>query len=94
MAETDKELTALADESRRLEAIIRHANAERQAAIAARQPLTEQLMAEKKKLDALRVRYTDAYPDVDKAQERIAETEQKLAAMPALRRRRRPNRLA
>jgi hypothetical protein len=47
--------------------------------------LTEQLTTEKKKLDLLRVRYTDAYPDVDKAQERIAETEQKLAAMPAVR---------
>ena len=40
---------------------------------------------EKKKLDLLRVRYTDAYPDVEAAQERIAETEQKLAAMPAVR---------
>jgi hypothetical protein len=64
---------------------MRQVNAERQAGIAARQPLTEQLATEKKKLDLLRVRYTDAYPDVDKAQERIAETEQKLAAMPALR---------
>jgi hypothetical protein len=85
LAKTDKELAALGDESRRLEASIGKANAERQASIAARQPLTEQLATEKKKLDLLRARYTDAYPDVDKAQERIAETEQKLAAMPAVR---------
>jgi hypothetical protein len=85
LAETDKGLAALGEESLRLEASIRQANAERQASIAARQPLTEQLTTEKKKLDMLRVRYTDAYPDVDKAQERIAETEQKLAVVPAVR---------
>jgi hypothetical protein len=84
LAEADKGLSTLGDEARRLEAGIGQANAERQASIIARQPLTEQLAMEKKKLDLLRVRYTDAYPDVEAAQERIAETEQKLAAMPAV----------
>ena len=81
-AAADRRLVALHDEANRLETGIGQANAERQAGITARLPLTEQLTAEKKKLDLLRVRYTDAYPDVDAAQERIAETEQKLAAMP------------
>jgi hypothetical protein len=44
-----------------------------------------QLAAEKKNLDKLSVRYTDVYPDVVATQERITETEQKLAAMPAVR---------
>jgi hypothetical protein len=81
----DKRLTALSDETRRLEANIAEANAGRQASITARQPLTEQLAAEKKKFDLLGMRYTDAYPDVEAAQERISETEQKLAAMPVVR---------
>jgi hypothetical protein len=81
----DKRLTALRDEANRLEASIGQANAERQASINARQPLTDQLAAEEKKLEQLRVRYTDAYPDVEAAQERITETEQQLAAMPAVR---------
>jgi hypothetical protein len=85
LASADKRLAALGDEARRLEASIGQANAERQANITARQPLMEQLATEKKKLDLLRVRYTDAYPDVEAAQERIAETEQKLAAMPVVR---------
>jgi hypothetical protein len=85
LAKADTRLAALGDEARRLEAIIGQANAERQAVITARQPLTGQLATEKKKLDLLRVRYTDAYPDVETAQERIMETEQKLAAMPAVR---------
>lgn len=85
LAAADKGLAALGDEARNLEASIGQANAQRQASITARQPLTEQLATEKKKLDLLRVRYTDAYPDVETAQERIAETEQKLAAMPDVR---------
>ena len=85
LAAADKRLAALGDESRRVEASIGQANAERQASITARQPLAEQLATEKKKLDLLRVRYTDAYPDVEVAQERITETEQKLIAMPVVR---------
>ena len=81
----DKGLATLGDEARRLEATIGQANAERQTNIDARQPLADQLAIEKKKLDLLRVRYTDAYPDVEAAQERITETEQKLAAMPIVR---------
>jgi len=85
LAAADKGLAALGDEAHRLEASIAQANAERQASITARQPLTEQLATEKKKLDLLRVRYTDAYPDVETAQERITETQQRLAAMPDVR---------
>jgi len=85
LAAADKRLAALRDEATRLETGIGHANAERQASITARQPLIEQLATEKKKLDQLRARYTDAYPDVEAAQERITETEQKLAAMPIVR---------
>jgi hypothetical protein len=81
----DQRLTALGDEARKLQASIGQASAEREANLTARQPLTEQLATDKKRLDLLRVRYTDAYPDVEAAQERIAETEKKLAAMPVMR---------
>ena len=82
LASADKRLAALGDEAHRLEASIEHANTERETNIAARQPLTEQLATEKRTLDLLRARYTDAYPDVEAAQERVKEAEQKLAAMP------------
>jgi len=85
LATIDQRIAALGEEAHRLEVSIRQANSERQANIAARQPLILQLEAQKKALDVLRVRYTDAYPDVEAAQERIAETEKKLASMPAIR---------
>jgi hypothetical protein len=81
----DQRLAALGEEARRLEATVGQINAEREAAITARQPLTVQLAAERKNLDALRLRCTDAYPDVEAAPERIAETEEKLSAMPPVR---------
>jgi hypothetical protein len=81
----DHKLAVLGDEARRLEASIGEANLKSQASLSARQPLTEELATEKRKLDQLRARYTDAYPDVEAAQERITETEQKLAAIPVVR---------
>jgi hypothetical protein len=46
-----------------------------------RRVLESQLGAAQKKLDDLRVRYTDAYPDVETAKENIAEIRQKLASL-------------
>jgi hypothetical protein len=43
--------------------------------------LESQLSAAQKRLDDLRVRYTDEYPDVETAKENIAEIRQKLAAL-------------
>jgi hypothetical protein len=43
--------------------------------------LESQLGAAQKKLDDLRVRYTDEYPDVETAKENIAEIRQKLASI-------------
>jgi hypothetical protein len=85
IATTDQRLTALGEEARRLEATVKKANEERQANITVRQPLMAQLAADKKNLETLLARYTDAYPDVEIAQERIAEMEGRLAAMPAVR---------
>ena len=84
LAAADQRLAALGQEAHRLQLAIAQINADRQAAITARQPLTAQLAAEKKDLDTLRGRYTDAYPDVEAAQERIAETEKKLASIPLI----------
>jgi hypothetical protein len=85
LATTDQRLTILGEEARRLEESIRHANEERQSDLTARQPLVALLASEKKNLEVLRARYTDAYPDVEAAQERIAEVEKRLAALPAIR---------
>jgi hypothetical protein len=85
LATTDQRLAAIGEEVRGLEASIRQINAEREIEAAVRQPLVAVLEADKKKLDVLRARYTDAYPDVEAAQERIVETEKKLATMPAVR---------
>jgi hypothetical protein len=85
IATADQRLAAIGEEVRRLEASIRQVNAERETEAAARQPLVAVLDADQKKLDVLRARYTDAYPDVEAAQERIVETEKKLATMPAVR---------
>lgn len=43
--------------------------------------LETQLIAAQKKLDDLRVRYTDEYPDVETAKENIAEIQKELAAL-------------
>ncbi len=83
LANIDQKQSKLSEEQHRLEVAVKKASDERLASTSARQPLMAQLAAEKKKLEALRVRYTDAYPDVEAAQERIAEMEDKLAALPA-----------
>jgi hypothetical protein len=80
---TKKSLTALDSEQRQLQANIEQAHAERQRQIVALQPLETQLAAAKKNLEDLRLRYTDAYPDVQAAQEHVAEVETELAALPA-----------
>jgi hypothetical protein len=85
LAAADQRLAALGEESHRLETSIAQINAERQTATSARQPLIAQLATEKKNLDTLRERYTDAYPDVEAAQERVADIEEQLAAFPAVR---------
>lgn len=82
LAAVDQKLAALGEESHRLEAGIAQISAERQTATSARQPLMAQLAIEEKNLDSLRARYTDAYPDVEAAQERIDDTEKQLAALP------------
>ena len=74
----DRRLATLGDESRRLQSRIHMEEAKQQAAVAIRQPLAAQLAAEKKRLDNLRLRYTDTYPDVEAARERVAEIEKKL----------------
>ncbi len=45
--------------------------------------LEAQLAAAQKKLDDLRVRYTDEYPDVEMTKDTIAELQQQLAVLPA-----------
>jgi hypothetical protein len=47
-----------------------------------RRLLEAQLSAAHKKLDALRERYTDAYPDVETAKENVADIQQQLASLP------------
>jgi hypothetical protein len=44
--------------------------------------LLEQLSSAKKRLDELRLRYTDEYPDVQKAQARVKEIEDQLSSHP------------
>ena len=85
LATKDQRLVILGEEARRLEERIRQANEERQSDLAARQPLVALLASEKKNLEVLRARYTDDYPDVETAQERVAEVEKRLAALPAIR---------
>lgn len=85
MAVVEQELATLGDQAHQLEGSIAQINAERQEASNARQPLITQLGTEKKNLESLRARYTDAYPDVEAAQERIAETEKRIAALPGVR---------
>jgi hypothetical protein len=83
MEKTKQSLTALDSEQRQLQANIEQAKAERQRQIVALQPLETQLAAAKKNLEDLRLRYTDAYPDVQAAQEHVADVETELAALPA-----------
>jgi hypothetical protein len=83
LASENQRLAELGKEAHRLEASIAQEDAKRQTALVARQPLMARLTAEKKNLEALRVRYTDAYPDVEAAEERISDIETSLAAMPS-----------
>jgi hypothetical protein len=79
----DHRLAALGSERQRLDAAkVAHTAAEKQSS--ARQPLEAQLAAAQKKLEDLRVRYTDEYPDVETAQERVRDLQQQLAALPPL----------
>ena len=83
LAAIDQSLADLAEEARKLDEKMKQSGAERQRLASARQPLITQLAAEKKKLEGLRARYTDEYPDVEAERERIAELETRLDAMPA-----------
>jgi hypothetical protein len=80
---TETRLTTLEGEQRRLEGNIQPTKSEGQRAMTARQRLNTQLSAVKKNLEDLRARYTDEYPDVQAAQERVAQVETELATLPA-----------
>jgi predicted nucleic acid-binding Zn-ribbon protein len=81
--DTDRKLSALDAERRKLEQGIQSDSATRAHQNAARQPLEKQLAAAKKKLEDLRARYTDEYPDVQAVKEQIADLEKDLAATSA-----------
>jgi hypothetical protein len=49
---------------------------------ATRNSLKQQIATEKQRLAALRLRYTEAYPDVEDTRDRIADLEKKLSALP------------
>jgi predicted nucleic acid-binding Zn-ribbon protein len=79
---------------RKLTALNGHAVAPQQPSVAApsastddepRRTLESQLSAAQKKLDDLRARYTDEYPDVESTKDDIAEIRQKLASLPPVR---------
>ena len=80
----DHRLEELETEQHRLAGIVQQAKTERQAQITARQPLETKLVAAKKNLDDMRARYTEAYPDMQTAKDRIAELEKQVAALPAV----------
>jgi hypothetical protein len=80
----DHRLEELETEQHRLAGIVQQAKTERQAQITARQPLETKLVAAKKNLDDMRARYTEAYPDMQTAKDRIAELETQVAALPAV----------
>jgi hypothetical protein len=82
---TDHRLTALSGAERELGQTLQQVNAGRQKEIAARQPSEALVAAARKKLDDLRTRYTDAYPDVEAAQEHLAEAQKQLASLPPVR---------
>ncbi len=82
LALTDQKLAALdaasqANAKRRAEAIARLSSADNEQ----RRILESQLSVAQKRLDDLRVRYTDEYPDVETAKENVAEIQQKLASL-------------
>jgi hypothetical protein len=77
--------------NRKLTASDRHAVALQQADVAAppsstddeqRRTLESQLSAAQRKLDDLRARYTDEYPDVESTKDDISDIRQKLASLP------------
>jgi hypothetical protein len=83
LAVTDREIAALdaaraqASTSRKAELSPRAPSAENEQ----RWLLEAQLSAAQKKLDDLRLRYTDEYPDVEGAKENIAEIQQNLGSL-------------
>ena len=83
LAVTDREIAALdaaraqASTSRKAELSPRAPSAENEQ----RRLLEAQLSAAQKKLDDLRLRYTDEYPDVESAKENIAEIQQNLGSL-------------
>ena len=88
LRELEKQLAAV---DRKLTALDGHAIASQQADVAAppsstdneqRRTLESQLSAAQKKLDDLRARYTDEYPDVESPKDDITEIRQKLASLP------------
>jgi hypothetical protein len=83
LAATDQKIAAL-------DAATAQASTSRRAEVSPRAPSAEndqrwlleaQLSAAQKKLDDLRLRYTDEYPDVEGAKENIAEIQQNLASL-------------
>jgi hypothetical protein len=88
LRELKKQLAAV---DRKLTALDGHATATRQADVAPppsttdneqRRTLESQLAAAQKKLDDLRARYTDEYPDVESTKDDITEIRQELASLP------------
>jgi hypothetical protein len=78
----DHQLTAIEVERQKLNATkVNHSIVEKQTNT--RQALETQLAAAQKKLEDLRVRYTEEYPDVGAAQEHVLDLQQQLAALPA-----------
>ena len=83
LAATDQKIAALdaataqASTSQKAEVSPRAPSAENEQ----RRLLEAQLSAAQKKLDDLRLRYTDEYPDVEGAKENIAEIQQNLASL-------------
>jgi hypothetical protein len=87
LAAIDERLAALsakqqqASAPRKADADAPPSNAEKEQ----RRLLESQLSAAQKRLDDLRLRYTDEYPDVEKAKEHVAEVQQQLASLPPVR---------
>ncbi len=88
LRQLEKQLTGV---NRKLIALDRHAVAPQQVNVGVppssadneqRRTLESQLSAEQKKLEGLRARYTDEYPDVESTKDDIAEIRQKLASLP------------
>jgi hypothetical protein len=88
LRELEKQLAGV---NRKLTALDRHEVAPREANVAVqssgadteqRRTLESQLSAAQKKLDDLRARYTDEYPDVESTKDDIIEIRQKLASLP------------